>query len=109
MTKKSECGFRIYMPRCGEDGVIIVTSIDTGERVEFRGRPYSDWDESETSDFRKVHDSFKRVDISRLHSDEVETVTFWHGDEWVFVYQMFIAATQCMTREEWMKTWKREA
>lgn len=97
MSKVSQCGFRIYMPRCGEDGVIIVTSVDTGDVVEFRGTPYSDWQEGESSDFCKVHDSFKRVDISRLHSDEVETVTTWHGSEYEIIKKMFIAAQQFIT------------
>lgn len=89
--------YKIYMPRCGEDGVIIVISADSGDRVEFRGTPYSQWQEGESSDFCKIHDAFKRVDISRLHSEEVETVTSWHGFEYEFVKKMFIAAQQFST------------
>jgi hypothetical protein len=88
-TIKTGHGYRIYMPKCGEVGVIIATCIETGFVVEFRGTPYSQWTEGESSDFCKVHDSFKRVDISRLHSDEVETITEWHGDEFKFFDKMF--------------------
>jgi hypothetical protein len=102
MSKDSGCGFRIYMPHGGEDGVIIVRSVATGHVVEFRGTPYSKWEEGESSDFYKIHSAIKRVDISRIHSDEVETVTYWHGDEWVFIYQIFIAAEAGITREQYI-------
>jgi hypothetical protein len=85
--------YKIYMPKCGEDGVIIVISA-SGDVVEFRGTPYSQWTESESSDFCKVHSAIKRVDISRIHCSEVEVVTKWHGAEYDFIHQMFVAAQQ---------------
>lgn len=84
--------FKIYAPRCGEDGVIIVTDIETDFRVEFRGTPYSQWEEGEASDFCKIHDSFKRVDISRIHCGEVEVCTSWHGEEYITIHSAFWAA-----------------
>lgn len=93
--------YKLYMPKCGEEGVMIVISKD-GHKVEFRGTPYSQWKEGESSDFYKIHSAIKRVDISRLHSGEVETCTNWHGDEWVFIHQMFIAAEMGITREQYI-------
>lgn len=83
--------YKIFMPKCGEDGVMIVISA-AGDKVEFRGTPYSKWKEGESSDFYKIHSAIKRVDISRLHSSEVETCTTWHGAEYDFIHTMFIAA-----------------
>lgn len=85
--------FKIYMPKCGEEGVIVVTS-NSGQTVEFRGTPYSKWIEGESSDFYKIHSAIKRVDISRLHSGEIETCTKWHGAEWEFISKMFTVAVE---------------
>lgn len=85
---------RLFMPKCGEEGVIIATDAETGFVVEFRGTPYSKWVESEDSAFCKVHSAFKRVDISRMHSCEEETVTKWHGEEYTFIRKMFDEATR---------------
>ena len=81
---------RLYMPNGGEDGVIVATRND-GKRVEFRGTPYSKWAEGEDSPMFSLHSSLKRVNISNLHNDLVETVTPWHP-EWETIYQMFLDA-----------------
>ncbi len=79
--------FKIFMPNCGADGVILL--IDpTGYVVEFRGRPYHEWDENEDSPMYRLHCMFVRVDISRLHSEQIETVTSWHP-EFTSISEMF--------------------
>lgn len=88
--------YKLYMPKCGEEGVMIVIS-DSGEKVEFRGTPYSKWKEGESSDFYKIHSVIKRVDISRLHSSEVEVCTSWHGPEYEIIKCAFIAAQKFIT------------
>jgi hypothetical protein len=80
----------LYMPRCGEDGVIIAIRQD-GKRVEFRGRPYSKWDENEQSPMYDLHSCLKKINISNLHSEAIEVVTPWHP-EWETVETMFNAA-----------------
>lgn len=79
---------RIYMPNGGEDGVIIANFNDD-KRIEFRGNPYSQWDESESSPMFKIHSMIKKANISNLHADGVETITPWHS-EWLEVYQMIL-------------------
>lgn len=79
---------RLYMPNGGEDGVIIATRND-GKCVEFRGNAYSKWIEGESSPMYVLHSSLKRINISNLHNDLIETVTPWHP-EWERVYQMFL-------------------
>ena len=65
---------RLYMPNGGEDGVIIATRND-GKCVEFRGNAYSKWIEGESSPMYVLHSSLKRINISNLHNDLIETVT----------------------------------
>jgi hypothetical protein len=79
--------YRIFIPDCGAAGVILL--IDkTGYCVEFRGRPYHQWEEGENSPMFRLHETFRRVDISRLHSEQIETVTKWHP-EFPVIDQMF--------------------
>jgi len=81
---------RLFMPNGGEDGVIIAEAND-GTRVEFRGNPYSKWAEDECSPMFEIHACLKRVNVSNLHSNMVETVTPWHP-EWNFIHKMFLDA-----------------
>ena len=78
---------KIFMPNCGEAGVIVATR-DDGVSVEFRGRPYHTWDEDEDSAMSRLHSLLKRINISQLHSNEIETLTPWHP-EWIEVSTMF--------------------
>lgn len=78
---------RLHMPNGGEDGVIVATR-DDGKRVEFRGRPYSKWEIDENSQMYELHAHLKRIDVSNLHCDQVETVTPWHP-EWEAISKMF--------------------
>lgn len=83
---------KLWMPECGEDGVIIAVRGD-GVRVEFRGRPYSLWEIGEDSPMSKLHSLLKTVNISQLHCGEVETMTPWNK-EWPEVYRMFTRALE---------------
>ena len=74
------------MPNGGEDGVIIVILNDM-ERIEFRGAPYSQWTESESSPMYSLHSLMKQANVSNLHNNLIETITPWH-DEWNEIYQM---------------------
>ena len=78
---------RLFMPQGGEAGVIIATNSN-GERVEFRGSAYSTWTEHEDSAMFRLHSALKRVNISNLHADGIETVTPWHP-EWTEVETLF--------------------
>lgn len=78
--------YRISMPRGGEDGVIILARSDQ-TIVEFRGRPYSQWDIGENTPMYRLHASLVRTDISRLHSGFTEVITPWHS-EWKIVKRM---------------------
>lgn len=84
---------KLYMPEGGEAGVIV--AFTEKAVVEFRGTPYSKWEEGESSDFYKVHSAIKRVDISRIHCGEVEVCTTWHGEEYIFIKKMFEEAQKC--------------
>lgn len=64
--------YYLHMPRGGEDGVIIVDCPAMGRRVEFRGRPYSQWDLDEDSPFYRLHAQLRMVNISELHNGEVQ-------------------------------------
>ncbi len=81
---------RLWMPDCGEAGVIVATR-DDGVRVEFRGRPYSKWQIGENSEMAQLHEILKTVNISQLHCGEIETVTPWNS-EWNLLNEMFSAA-----------------
>lgn len=85
----------LRMPRCGEDGVLIATR-DDGQTVEFRGKPYSQWEIGDDSPFIQIHSVLERVNISALHCGETERVTSHNGffPEWEFVNSMFEAALQ---------------
>jgi hypothetical protein len=83
----------LRMPRCGEDGVLIATRGD-GYVVEFRGTPYSQWEEGEDSPFFQIHSALQRINISDLHCNLSQTVTSQPGvfPEWAFINMMFEAA-----------------
>ena len=88
MNRHSKGEFiRLHMPNSGEDGVIVATAND-GRVVEFRGRPYSQWEIGEFSPMFLLHSVLKRVNVSELHNGEVETVTPWHP-EWSEVKSQF--------------------
>jgi len=70
----------LYMPSGGEEGVIVATR-DDGVRVEFRGRPYSQWDLGESTPMYRLHSLLRRVNISDLHNGETQVLTPWHT-EW---------------------------
>lgn len=88
----------LHMPRGGEDGVIVATRSD-GAKVEFRGKPYSQWDVGENSPMYRLHASLVRVNISTLHCSEVENVSAWH-EEWPIVNAMFEAALQDVFKDD---------
>ena len=77
----------LYMPDCGEAGVIVATRED-GVRVEFRGNPYHTWQEDEDTPMVRLHSLLKRINISQLHCGATETLTPWHP-EWEEVNAMF--------------------
>ena len=81
---------RIWMPDCGEAGVIIATR-DDGARVEFRGEPYSLWKEGDQSPMIALHSLLKTVNISQLHCGEIETLTPWNI-EWGAILALFESA-----------------
>jgi hypothetical protein len=85
----------LRMPRGGEDGVIIATRHD-GVVVEFRGKPYSQWEIGDESPMIQVHSALQRVNISELHNGETERVTSHNGffPEWEFISSLFEAALQ---------------
>ena len=80
----------LYMPDCGELGVIVATRDDE-LRVELRGAPYHQWAANENTPMSRLHSLLKRINISQLHSNQVETVTPWHP-EWEAVSAMFAEA-----------------
>jgi hypothetical protein len=83
---------RLYMPRGGEDGVII--AWDEHRRcVEFRGPPYSQWhpNTSPDSPFYRLYSSLRTVNISDLHNGELQTITPWN-EEYPFVRCLFVIA-----------------
>lgn len=85
---------RLYMPKGGEEGVILAT-LDDKYVVEFRGHPYSTWDEKEDSPMYAVHSAIKQANISDLHCGRVETITPWHS-EWDAIYKLVFEALQGM-------------
>jgi hypothetical protein len=78
---------QLYMPNCGQDGVIIAER-NYAERVEFRGRPYHLWDIGEDTPMFHLHCLLKNVNISQLHCGQIETITQWH-QEWSAVNNLF--------------------
>lgn len=85
---------KLFMPDCGEAGVIVATR-DDGVCVEFRGRPYHAWVEGEDTAMSHLHGLLKRINVSRLHSNEIETLTPWHP-EWGEVAAMFERAMKAL-------------
>jgi hypothetical protein len=85
----------LRMPRCGEDGVLIATRGD-GYVVEFRGKPYSQWEIGDDTPFIQIHSVLERVNISDLHCGLSQTVTSQPGvfPEWEFINTMFDLALQ---------------
>lgn len=83
---------KLFMLDCGEAGVIVAIR-DDGFRVEFRGNPYHAWQEDEDTPLSRLHGLLKRINISQLHCNEVETLTPWHL-EWNEVAGMFEQALQ---------------
>lgn len=71
--------------------MIIAIRVGDSYRVEFRGRPYSQWDAIEDTPMYRLHACLQRIDISALHANEVVTVTPWHS-EWRAVKTQFDAA-----------------
>lgn len=85
--------YYLHMPRGGEDGVIIVTCPEMDRRVEFRGRPYSQWDLCEDTPFYRLHANLKRVNISELHNGEIEMCGSRH-DEYPYLVRVFKEALE---------------
>jgi len=78
---------KLFMLDCGEAGVIVATR-DDGMRIEFRGNPYHAWEEDEDTPMSRLHCLLKKINISQLHCNGVETLTPWHS-EWSDVLRMF--------------------
>lgn len=81
MGKKGKEGMVIlFMPDCGEDGVIQLWSQGAHSWVEARGRPYSQWDENEDTPFSRLHDALLGAHTSNLHEGRTLIVRPVHPD-----------------------------
>jgi hypothetical protein len=69
----------IYMPSCGEAGVIQVWQPGNRRWVEFRGPPYSQWGDT-PNDMQQVHDALEGWHATVLHQGEVLLIHDKHPD-----------------------------
>jgi hypothetical protein len=73
--------FLLAMPDCGEAGVIV--AVASGHRVEFRGPPYSRWDdgpETTASPFYRLHAAIEGWHASPLHTGAEVAIHPGHPD-----------------------------
>ena len=76
----------VFMPDGGERGLIQLWWQGRHNWVEARGRPFSQWDESEDTAFSRLHDGMLGAHTSVLHTGDVLVVLPKHPD-WEFVAQ----------------------
>jgi hypothetical protein len=83
----------IEMPRGGEDGVIIATYVGIYRHwtVEFRGRPYSQWEIGEDTPMYRFHSTLFSTNISDFQNGEPQVLTPWNK-EWNKIRHMVISA-----------------
>lgn len=71
----------MYMPNGGQDGQMNVWYQGDHSHVEFRGRPYTDWDSEFTDDwFQRSHDVLEGWHSCVLHTDQTLAILPTHPD-----------------------------
>lgn len=68
-----------YMPDGGEAGVIQAWVPGDHKWVEFRGAPYSQWDDTPTP-MRAIHDAMAGMHATVLHQDSILLIHDRHPD-----------------------------
>ena len=73
---------RLVMPRGGEEGVIVANYYEghLHYRVEFRGKPYSQWDIGDDTPMIRLHSALETVNISDFQNGYEQTMTHWNKE-----------------------------
>lgn len=73
----------MHMPDGGEAGRIDLWFQGDKSHVEFRGKPYSQWEhENDGGWFQRVHDAMEGWHSCVLHTDDVLALLPRHEDYW---------------------------
>ena len=70
----------LYMPEGGERAVIVAWYAKDLDWIEFRGTPYSQWDEETDHPMQQLHDAMAGWHTTVLHQDSVLTLMLHHPD-----------------------------
>lgn len=69
------------MPDGGQSGRLDVWFQGDKSHLEFRGRPYTEWEDEATDDwFQRAHDCLEGMHSSVLHTDSVLAILPRHPD-----------------------------
>ena len=81
MTTTKQKMLLMYMPNGGQDGQMNVWYQGDRSHVEFRGRPYTEWDSEFTDDwFQRSHDVLEGWHSCVLHTDQTLAILPTHPD-----------------------------
>lgn len=78
MTKQRN--IKLRMPDGGQAGYMEVWYDGDESHVEFRGRPYTQWDGVTVCDFQRVHDALEGWHACVLHTNQILTLLPSHPD-----------------------------
>lgn len=71
----------MHMPNGGQDGIMNVWFQGDRSHVEFRGRPYTEWDSAVSDDwFQRSHDILEGWHACVLHTDQTLAILPTHPD-----------------------------
>lgn len=86
---------RLTMPRGGEDGYIVADYHEGPHhyRVEFRGKPYSQWDVGDDTPMIRLHSALQTANISDFQNGVTQTLTRWNS-EYPIVFKMIADAIE---------------